>query len=446
MHCLRSPKAVWALGIILASWPLFTNVRTTSAAEGEGLWAGKKVPVTGEILPGDKSLRQLDELMTDILASRAIPGATLAVTYKGRLIVARGYGWADIEKHELVRPETLFSLASVSKPITAIAILRLAERDQLDLDDGVFELLDDLRAPPGHQLDPRLKQITIRMLLNHSGGWNRDKSGDPTSFGAKVQKELNVKPPLTVEQLIRYMNGERLDFDPGTDQNYSNYGFEILGRVVEHVTSRPYAAYVQQTVFAPLEVTDIRMDKPKNPEHEVPYLPGAAKRYLVGSSKPVPAGHILIGSAGGWCGSSVALVRFLSAIDGTRVGRKPLLLPGTFAEMLARPEPPLKVRKNGAWFGLGWDVVRKYRNWPHGTDLAYGKNGGLPGTSTWIQHLPGGINWAVFFNGTVPKRPAAEHAAEAPKGDALSDAQKGVVDLIKNVEEWPEGDLFEKYR
>jgi N-acyl-D-amino-acid deacylase len=430
---------------MLAASPMLTGIRTIAAADGEGLWSGKKIPVTGEILPGDKSLRQLDELMKQILARRAIPGATLAVTYKGRLIVARGYGWADVENRDLVQPETLFSLASVSKAITAIAILRLAERDKLDLDDRVFELLDDLRAPPGHQLDPRLKRITIRMLLNHSGGWNRDKSGDPCSFGDKVQKELNVKPPLTVEQLIRYINGERLDFDPGTDQNYSNYGFEILGRVVERVTGQPYAAYVQRAVFAPLEITDIRVDNQKNPDHEVPYLAGAAKRYLIGSSKPVPAGHILIGSAGGWCGSSVALVKFLSAIDGTRA-RKPLLLPGTFGEMLARPEAPLEVRKNGAWFGLGWDVVRKYRNWPHGTDLAYGKNGGLPGTSTWIQHLPGGINWAVFFNGTVPYHPPSEHVVEGPKGDALSDAQKGVIELIKNVEEWPEGNLFDKYR
>jgi hypothetical protein len=133
--------------------------------------------------------------------------------------------------------------------------------------------------------------------------------------------------------------------------------------------------------------------------------------------------------------------------------------------MLARPEPPLAIRKNGGWFGLGWDTVRVIPNWPYNNqqaedataarerdttieNLSYSKNGGLAGISTWIQHLPGGIDWVILFNSSkaTAKPEETEHPADAPQGNALQDAQKEVVDLLRTVNDWPRGDLFEKYR
>ncbi len=93
-------------------------------------------------------------------------------------------------------------------------------------------------------------------------------------------------------------------------------------------------------------------------------------------------------------------------------------------------------------------------NWPPGDKksadtLAYGKDGGVPGISTWIEHLPGGIDWVVLFNGSVRHREnhpeETEQPSEAPQGNALQDARKEVVELLRGVKEWPRGDLFERF-
>ena len=85
------------------------------------------IPVAGEILPGGDQLERLDGLMKQILARHEVPGAAVAITHNGKLLVARGYGWANVEEREPVRPVTLFDLASVSKSITAVTILKLVE-------------------------------------------------------------------------------------------------------------------------------------------------------------------------------------------------------------------------------------------------------------------------------------------------------------------------------
>ena len=413
----------------------------------------ESIPVTGEILPGSEQLARLDGTMREILARYQVPGAGLAITYHGKLIVARSYGWADVEAKQPVEPTTLFGLASVSKAITAVTALKLVEEDRLQLDERVLELLGMLRAPPGREFDPRLRTITLQILLEHAGGWDRTKSGDPSTFSQRVQKELNVPLPITIDQLIYYMNGQPLDFTPGTQQRYSNFGFSIVGRAIAQITGRSYPDAVEHLTLQPMGIRGIQMPPTHSPEKIAPYLPGESKRYLCGTTKPLEGGHVLnSAAAGGWCGSPVALARFLTAIDGTRTGET-FLKPATMQEMLAKPKPPLSVRKNGSWFGLGWDSVREMPNWPHSPkdgsdDLAYSKNGGLPGISTWIQHLPGGIDWVVLFNGSKNQAAEAQEndPAETPKSSALADAQKEVVEILRGVDRWPGGDLFEKYK
>ena len=412
-----------------------------------------RMPVTGEILPGSEPLDRLDEVMRRILASHEVPGAGLAIAHDGKLIVARGYGWADLEPRRPMEPTTPFDLASVSKSITAVGVLKLVEEGRLALDERAFERIGMLRAPPGRRIDPRLREVTIRMLLNHSGGWSRkERHGDPISYEERAHRELRVPLPVTAEQLIYYVNGERLDFDPGTEQVYSNYGFMVLGYLVEVVTGDGYARWVERNVLEPMGIRDVRMTPLRRPESGPEYLPGEAHRYRAGTVRALPGGHTgPTGAAGGWCASAVSMAKFLTAVDGTRTGR-PFLDERLMQAMLARPEPPLEVRKNGSWFGLGWDRVRGMRDWPHEDEndrLAYGKDGGVPGISTWIEHLPGGIDWVVLFNASAhpeaqPER--AERPSEAEEGNALQDAQKEVVGLLREVQAWPRGDLFEKYR
>jgi N-acyl-D-amino-acid deacylase len=108
--------------------------------------------------------------MKDILARHQVPGATVAITRAGRLVLARGYGWADVENRRVMQPKSRFVLASVSKAITSAAAMKLVEQGRLKLDDRAFELLGEIRSPSGTTPDPRLKQITVQMLMHHAGG------------------------------------------------------------------------------------------------------------------------------------------------------------------------------------------------------------------------------------------------------------------------------------
>src|SRR5262249_5583296 len=149
------------------------------------------------------------------MQARKVPGGALAVVKDRRLVYARGYGWADRDKKIPVRPESLFRIASVSKPITAVAVLKLVEERKLALEDRAFDIV---RLPPVLEgtttPDPRLARITIAQLLHHTGGWDRDKSFDPMFRPRLIAEKVGVSPPANAQAVIRYMLGQPLDFDP----------------------------------------------------------------------------------------------------------------------------------------------------------------------------------------------------------------------------------------
>ena len=166
-----------------------------------------------------------DHEMEAFMAARKIPGGALAVVKAGRLVHAKGYGWAHRERKIPARPDTLFRLASVSKPFTAVAVLKLVEDGKLSLDARAFDLV---RLPPALEQDarpdPRLADITIRQLLQHTGGWDRDRSFDPMFRPKLIAEKTGTRAPAGAEAVIRYMLGQPLDFDPGARFAYSNFG------------------------------------------------------------------------------------------------------------------------------------------------------------------------------------------------------------------------------
>ena len=115
------------------------------------------VPVTGKAGP---DLDLFDAAMLRIMDRHGVPGAALAIAQDGRLVLAKGYGWANIATGEPIKPDTLFGLASLSKSITAVATLKLVEQGKFGLDDRVFDILQHIRAPRGARVDPRLRDIT----------------------------------------------------------------------------------------------------------------------------------------------------------------------------------------------------------------------------------------------------------------------------------------------
>jgi CubicO group peptidase (beta-lactamase class C family) len=134
--------------------------------------AQPEIPITGAQVPG---MASYDQTITDFMRKLSIPGGAVAVMRDGMLIYARGFGYADVENKTLVQPDALFRIASVSKTITASAIMKLVEEGKLTLGDRVAPLIAHLTPAPGATVDSRWEQITIRHLLNHAGGWDRTK-------------------------------------------------------------------------------------------------------------------------------------------------------------------------------------------------------------------------------------------------------------------------------
>ena len=252
------------------------------------------LPVTGKANP---NLASFDRVMEKVVREHHVPGAALAVARNGRIVYARGYGYADLDKKEPVEPNALFRIASVTKPFTAVAVLQLVESGKLHLNDKVFHVLE-LKAPadPKIKFDERWKQITILELLQHRGGWDRDKSFDPMFRSPAICKEMKVKPPADQEAIIHYMLRRPLDFNPGERYAYSNFGYCLLGRVIEKVSKKGYEDYVKEKVLAPLGIVRMRQGRTLANERakgEVKYYDGEGIAIMgphIGKKQPEPYG------------------------------------------------------------------------------------------------------------------------------------------------------------
>jgi N-acyl-D-amino-acid deacylase len=396
--------------------------------------ATNEIPITGIPVPGMESF---DRIVADLMAKWQIPGGQVAVTKDGRLVFAHGYGQADVDLKQLVQPDSLFRIASISKPITAVAVLKLAEEGRLDLDAKAFRILDHLKPPTGASVDPRMWDITIRELLQHSGGWDRTKSFDPMFISTKAAQAVGVAPPASCETVIRYMLGQRLDFDPGTKYAYSNFGYCVLGRIIEKVTGQKYEDYVRANLLGPIGITDMRIghmqlkDRAENEVHYYDYLGAPLVQSVfpdVTSVVPAPYGDFYLeamDSHGGWIASAVDLVRFAVSIDGER--QPAFLTPESVQIMTSRPAPPLWVGED-YWYGMGW-MIRPIE----GTSANWWHAGSLPGTETLLVRTYHGLSWAALFNTRPP--PDVDSEFERELDDSLWQAANA-------VSAWPTNDLF----
>jgi N-acyl-D-amino-acid deacylase len=396
----------------------------------------KKTPVTGK---ADAELASFDEMMLKFMEDNQVPGAALAVTKDGRLVYARGFGHADTQAGLPVEPAMRFRIASISKPITAAMILRLVELGLIRLDDNPFDVLKI--ALPANS-DARLRKVTVRQLLHHTAGWDRAVSFDPMFRPVVIAKDQGVKAPAGPGHVIGYMTKQKLDFNPGERYAYSNFGYCILGRLIEKATGQSYDAAVQKHLFNPLGIKNTELGHTlTTAKNEVKYYDdkkrtGAA---VMGPSlgKPVPlpygAWHLeAMDSHGGWISSAPDLVRFASAFDKPDACK--VLKPESIKTMFARPEGLAGHDKDGkakdVFYGCGWQVRTLGRE----DRVNTWHTGSLDGTSTILVRRVDGLCWAVLFN-----------TRNNAKGETLS----GLIDPLVHkaadkVKRWPDRDLFGK--
>jgi CubicO group peptidase (beta-lactamase class C family) len=376
-----------------------------------------------------------DRLIPELMEKWEVPGGAIAVVKDGRLVLAKGYGLADVENGELVQPDSLFRIASISKPITAVAILTLVEDGLLDLDERAFDILDHLDPSGGEVLDPRVNEVTVRQLLHHSGGWDRKASYDPMFIPWRVATHTGAEPPIVCDDVIRFMLEQPLDIDPGAKYVYSNFGYCILGRVIEEKTGQRYEEYVRENVLAPLGITRMKIGGTTLEEKvdgEVAYYdyPGRDLAHSVLQTEPerVPwpyGGFYMqaLDSLGGWIASPIDLVRFVRGLNGSEP--PPVLRPETVELMVSRPDTLWP--DEPYYYGMGWRVRPKRgdANWWH--------YGSLPGTRSVLVRTYHGMVWAVLFN-------------SRPKDNGFSsELDKAMWLAVREVTTWPDHDLFTLY-
>ena len=279
-----------------------------------------------------EELRSIDEAVDRFMDKWDLPGGAVAVVKDGRLVYARGFGWSDVEKQEPVKPDSLFRIASISKPITAVMSLKLAEEGKLRLDDPVLSYLGDLKPRPDDAtIDPRFKQITIRHCLMHAGGFDRGVSFDPM-FMPKPLMEL-TSAPVDAETIIRFMLGRPLDFTPGEKYAYSYFGYCMLGRVIERITGKTFEEAVLESVLRPIGAEGSKLGKTQldgRAGGEVRYYPpegtGTCKSIFPDVEEEVarPYGAFYIEAMdahGGWISSTIDLLRLVTSLEGSREPR-----------------------------------------------------------------------------------------------------------------------------
>jgi CubicO group peptidase (beta-lactamase class C family) len=363
-----------------------------------GCGQASTLPVTGNAVPGYAAF---DGSMLGLLDAWNVPGGALAIGREGEVVFARGYGYADREQGLPVHPDSLFRIASVSKPFTAVAILQLVEQGRLDLDQPAFELLQGLLQPGDEITDARLQLVTIRQLLEHAGGWDRTASFDPMFMSAEIGLVMESPEPADCTTIIRYMLTQFLDFDPGSTYAYSNFGYCVLGRVIEVLTGRTYENAVREAILEPVGIENMRLGRTlpsQRFEGEVQYYdaPGAPLADSVfledWQQLPMPDGGFYLeamDSHGGWIAAAPDLVRFAAALDPSAAD--PLLNAETTAMMLERPD--LAVWEDSeSFYALGWEVR------PSGKESSFWHAGSLPGTAAVLWRTRDGLIWAALFN------------------------------------------------
>jgi N-acyl-D-amino-acid deacylase len=376
-------------------------------------------------------MASVDAVIGTLMRRWEIPGGAVAIVKDGRLVYARGFGTADGTADGATAPDALFRIASLSKPITAVAVLTLVEAGRLRLDAPAFALLGDLKPAPGATVDPRLAQITVRHLLQHSGGWDREASFDPMFRPIEAAQAVGAPSPASAETVIRYMLGRPLDFAPGARYAYSNFGYAVLGRIIERVSGMTYEQYVRTAVLAPMGIGRMRIGASLasgRAPGEVRYFDPATTTSVFpggGGGMPWPYGGFnleAMDAHGGWIASTVDLMRFVTAVDALPT-RPDVLQRATIDLMTAKPASPLW-DGSAAHYGMGWLVRPVEGNWWH--------DGSLPGTASILVRTGGGLAWAALFNARAMR----------PGSTFESEIDGAMWQAVRGVTAWPTHDLF----
>ncbi len=337
---------------------------------------------------------EAEKVIKSFMRKWSIAGASVAISKDGRLIFAKGFGLTDTVLKTPTQPYNKFRIASISKLVTAIAIMKLKEEGKLSLEDKVFGpggiLNDPYFAEPK---DKRVYNISVAHLLGHEAGWSQ-RYGDQMFMPILVAGKMNVKPPVDTKMIVRFALDKRLQYTPGMGRAYSNLGYSVLGLVVEKVSGMPYEKYCKQEIFEPLGIYDMNIAGNLSSERapqEVTYYENAdlvLKPSIYGTGELVPpryGGNDIrsLGGAGAWIATAPDLIRLLLSVDG--FSTKPDILSDQSIQFMTDIS-------NGI-APVGWKATVMDGNW--------WRTGSFPGSAGMMKRQPDGTAWVVLFNSSA---------------------------------------------
>ena len=330
------------------------------------------------IVNSQSELPRMDAVVDSFMRFWALQGVSIAVTRHDSLLYARGYGKAD--HSTLMTPGTTMRLASVSKLLTAIGVMRLQEEGKLYLDTPVFGPYGVLKEYDGCISDDNYYLMTVEHLLRHQGGFHY-RGGDVMFSGYHPDREVFLRQELR----------KALAFTPGTWQQYSNFGYFLLSIVIEKAAGMPYEEFMQKEVFAPCGCREFRIAgnylSDRHPGESMYFMQPDAELVTSFDGKYSAVQKCYGGNdvtslmgAGAWVGSAVELARVVSSINGLD-GVEDILSGDSIQKMTTWYDEDT--------FSLGW-VDTKDGEWT--------RTGSFSGTSALVKVFPDGESWVLISN------------------------------------------------
>src|SRR5580658_1207697 len=334
------------------------------------LVAAQPGPPAENAEPTPAERAEMANLARTFMQTYDMPGFSVSVGRGGAMLYEDAFGWADRDTREAVTPRHLFRIASVTKPITSVTVFSLIEEGRIRLTDKIFGpgaiTGTDYGRPPYH---PGVDEITVEHLLTHTGGGWANDAADP------MFRNLEMNQAQLIESTLR---NRPLDQPPGRHFAYSNFGYCVLGRVIEKITRQGYASYVRDSVLKRCGITEMTIagnTLAQRHPREVKYYDSQNER------EPYAMDVARMDSHGGWIAQPRDLVHFLMHVSGFSTSPN-ILAPQSIRIMTSASDANPNYAK-------GW-AVNKFDNWWH--------TGSLPGTSTIAVRTHSGFCWAAFGN------------------------------------------------
>jgi CubicO group peptidase (beta-lactamase class C family) len=414
--------------ILLAVLLLLIASYNPGAVESPGSSPDKMVPANIRLTNSFSSGAEFagcDKIMGSFMKKWTIEGASVAISKNGKLVFAKGFGFADTASGIETQPYNKFRIASISKLVTAIAILKLQEEGKLSIEDTVFGpygiLNDSCYCNPK---DKRVFNITVAHLLSHEGGWSQ-RWGDQMFMPMVVADQMKTSLPVDTKTIVRFALSKKLHFTPGTGRSYSNLGYSILGLVIEKISGMSYSEFCQKTIFEPLGIYDMmparNMPDQKAPFEVTYYEPAGMplKPSIYGTGEMVPkryGGNDIetLGAAGAWLATAPDLMRLLLSVDGFNYNE----------DLLNDQSIKFMTDNSNNYAPVGWKTTYIDGNWV--------RTGTFSGTAGMMKRQPDGISWVVLLNSSAWNGP-----------EIHSYINRMMSKMLAQISTWPEYDLFD---